>query len=492
MIWHSLSCLLCCLSSMMSADSKSRSKGAQQHSTHQQQSTPSLQQQQQQQHTPAPLPVVDSVLEYEKLHRIGEGTYGVVYKARHIPTGQIVALKKVRFSGSKEGLPVTSVRELAILQQARHPNIVSLLKVVTGTRPDSVFLVFEYVEHDLGRVLDSHAPAAFDHGAGSNSSHRSGRSSHPTAAAAVAPVGAFSEGEAKCLFKQLLSAVGHLHSRWILHRDLKLSNLLYSNTGQLKLCDFGLARHFSPDSDRLTPRVVTLWYRAPELLLGSDSYGPAIDAWALGCILGELLRGQPLFPASTEGEAIQMHCQLLGTPNTSIWPAMRSLPHASSIRWPDQPYNYLRRTFPELSAAGLSLLNGLLTYDATRRMTVAEALEHEYFRERPYPRRPQDMPTFASADAPAGSAPRHPDPAAKQHISEVVDAAYAAAGLPRPHRASDDVSGLHGAAGYSQHRYAGRAAAGEDGLPQTLYQRFDDPREMLEAPLKRPRPSGGY
>jgi cyclin-dependent kinase 10 len=100
----------------------------------------------------------------------------------------------------------------------------------------SVFLVFEYVEHDLGRVLDSHAPAAFDNGG--SGSHRS---RHPTAAA-VAPVGAFSEGEAKCLFKQLLSAVAYLHSNWILHRDLKLSNLLYSNTGQLKLCDFGLAR----------------------------------------------------------------------------------------------------------------------------------------------------------------------------------------------------------------------------------------------------------
>ena len=105
----------------------------------------------------------------------------------------------------------------------------------------SVFLVFEYVEHDLGRVLDSHAPAAFEHGSAAVGSSSSHHRPHPTAAA-VAPVGAFSEGEAKCLFKQLLSAVAYLHSKWILHRDLKLSNLLYSNTGHLKLCDFGLAR----------------------------------------------------------------------------------------------------------------------------------------------------------------------------------------------------------------------------------------------------------
>lgn len=443
---------------------------------------------QQQQQTHAHLPVLDSVLDYEKLHRIGEGTYGVVYKARHMPTGQIVALKKVRFSGTKEGLPVTSVRELAILQQAKHPNIVSLLKVATGSRPDSVFLVFEYVEHDLGRVLDSHAPAAFEHGSSSGSSRRS----RHAAAAAVAPVGAFSEGEAKCLFRQLLSAVAYLHSKWILHRDLKLSNLLYSNTGKLKLCDFGLARHFSPDSGRITPRVVTLWYRAPELLLGSDSYGPAIDAWALGCILGELLKGQPLFPASTEGEAIQMHCQLLGTPNTSIWPAMRHLPHTASIRWPDQPFNFLRRTFPELSEAGLRLLNGLLTYDAGKRMTAAEALEHEYFRERPYPRRPADMPTFPTADTPGSThrqqpAARH-DEAVQQHVAEVVDAAYAAAGLPRPRRDSD-----------SDRHQAAAAAAGygtqhidADELPGTLYQRYDTAREGREPPAaKRPRPSGG-
>lgn len=113
---------------------------------------------------------------------------------------------------------------------------------------------------------------------------------------------------------------------------------------------------------------------------------------------------------------------------------------------------------------------------------------HRAVQERPYPRRPQDMPTFASADAPGGSAPRQPDPAAKQHILEVVDAAYVAAGLPRPRRPSDDVSGLHG---YSHRTYAGRGA-GDDGLPQTLYQHFDDPRERFEPPAKRSRPSGGH
>ncbi|KAF8066222.1 cdk10 [Scenedesmus sp. PABB004] len=311
-----------------------------------------------------PLPVLDPVQEYEKLHRIGEGTYGVVYKARHIPTGEIVALKKVRFDRSREGVPVTSVRELAILQAARHPSIVRLLRVVTGSRPDSVFLVFEYAAHDLGRLLDAHPRA-------------------------------FSEAEAKGLFRQLAAAVAYLHERWVLHRDLKLSNLLLNDDGELKLCDFGLARHFAPGGGRLTPRVVTLWYRAPELLLGGERYGAAIDAWALGCVLGELLRGEPLFPASSEAECIHMHCALLGTPTPRIWPGMRSLPHAGNVRWPEQPFNFLRRSFPELSDAGLSLLNGLLTYDAGQRLTAAAALRHPYLSERPYPRRPEDMSRFA-------------------------------------------------------------------------------------------------
>lgn len=164
----------------------------------------------------APLPVLDPVAgAYEKLHRVGEGTYGVVYKARHTPTGRVVALKKVRFfdrASAREGVPVTAVREIRALQQCGgHPNVARLEGVATGERPDSVFLVFEYSQHDLGRLLDS-MPSPF------------------------------SESEAKCLAVQLLRAVAFLHAKGLIHRDVKLSNLLYDSEGVLKLCDFGLAR----------------------------------------------------------------------------------------------------------------------------------------------------------------------------------------------------------------------------------------------------------
>ncbi|GBF94202.1 cell division cycle 2 [Raphidocelis subcapitata] len=352
----------------------------------------------------APLPVLNPVNgEYEKIHRVGEGTYGVVYKARHIPTGRIVALKKVRFERSREGVPVTSVRELRVLQECRHPNIVHLERVVTGSKADSVFLVFEYAEHDLGRLLDA----------------------MPTP---------FTESEVKCLVRQLLSAVAFLHQNAVLHRDIKLSNLLYTAQGDLKLCDFGLARHARPPGAPLTPRVVTLWYRAPELLLGADEYSEAVDCWAVGCVLGELLKHEPLFPAQGERECLDMQCRLLGTPSPRIWPGMVDLPGALDARLHQQPYNNLRRAFPGIGEAGLSLLNGLLTYDPARRLTARGALAHPYFREKPFPKQARDMPTFPSSHEPGfkgvltrqrgggrqpyESPPEPQPPRAAQHASE--------------------------------------------------------------------------
>ncbi|MEW5300956.1 MAG: hypothetical protein WDW36_003843 [Sanguina aurantia] len=312
------------------------------------------------------LPVVDSVTNYEKLHRIGEGTYGVVYKARDRSTGEIVALKKVRFDRCRDGVPVTSIRELRVLQNCSHPSIVQLKKVVTGSKADSVFLVFEYCEHDLGRLLDA-MPAKF------------------------------SIAEVKCLMKQLLEAVAYLHQRWTVHRDLKLSNLLYTGQGMLKLCDFGLARYYNSHGAAMTPRVVTLWYRAPEVLLGSDTYDESIDMWAMGCIFGELLRHQPLFPAKDEIQCLKMMSELLGTPTPRIWPGMSDLPLCSRVRLAEQPYNFLAKTFSEVSAEGVALLDALLTYDPKERISAADALRHPFFSERPFPKHHSEMPTFPSS-----------------------------------------------------------------------------------------------
>jgi cyclin-dependent kinase 10 len=301
-----------------------------------------------------------------------------------------VALKKVRMDRERDGMPVTSLREMRILAKSAHPHIVRLRCVVSGARADATFLVFDYAEHDLAALLD--------------------------AAAARREPPPFSTGEVKTLLAQLLDAVAFLHARCVLHRDLKLSNLLYTNAGVLKLADFGLARNASPTgSGALTPRVVTLWYRAPELLLGAAEYGTPIDAWAAGCIAGELLRREPLFPGSNEGETWRHMVALLGTPSERIWPGWSRLPRAGSVAGcgtgavAPQSFNYLKRDFPDVSPAGVELLNTLLTYDPRKRASMEEAARHAWFREAPRPRPPEAMPRFpcshAALPAPPPAAP---------------------------------------------------------------------------------------
>jgi len=290
-----------------------------------------------------------------------------VYRARDRETGEIVALKKVRMDNEFDGMPMTSLRELRILQLCEHPSIVKLKQVVTGAKMDSIFLVFEYCEHDMAELV------------------RAMRNP-------------FSEAETKCLMLQLLSAVEFLHSHWMVHRDLKLSNLLFNNRGQLKLCDFGLARFFRPvDEGSYTPKVVTLWYRAPELLLGATKYSCAIDMWAVGCILGELLLHEPLFPAKNEAHMLELHSNLLGSANERIWPGCTSLPHSSLITMTPQPYNYLKAKFPHVAGEAVDLLNCMLTYDPMKRITAAEALKHPYWTAPPIPKPRSAMPTFPTA-----------------------------------------------------------------------------------------------
>ena len=320
----------------------------------------------------ASAPAPRLVSSFAKGAKLGEGTYGSVYEAVDRDSGALVALKRVkeRSSGDREGMPITSLREIALLKQLRHPNIVRLLEVAVGSTSDSVFLVFEHCEHELARLIDSgwRMPLA----------------------------------DAKCAVRDLLKAVAHLHVNGILHRDLKLSNLLVSREGVLKLCDFGLARETTTAADAdnddgaYTPKVVTLWYRAPELLLGGTRYGRAVDMWSCGCILGEVLLHKPLLPGASEKRQLELICELLGTPSERIWPALPSLPLWRSLQpaLPKQDFNDLPTCFatnraPRPSEATLRLLNALLTFDPTKRLSAAAALKHAWFEAelpRPAPR----------------------------------------------------------------------------------------------------------
>lgn len=371
--------------------------------------------------------------EFEKLNRIGEGTYGVVCeltiticrthlifsnhqfttnsniyfdysivtldRARDTHSGEIVALKRVRMQQEKDGLPVSGLREIQILKTCQHRNIVKLNEVVVGKSLDSIFISMEYCEQDLASLLDNMTQP-------------------------------FSEAQSKCIILQVLNGLKYLHSHFIIHRDLKVSNLLLTDKGCIKIADFGLARLFSNTEIKMTPNVVTLWYRAPELLFGATVHTTAIDMWAAGCILGELLLHKPLLPGKTEIQQIEMiinllgeaqYCQChpsdfsffhifekfcvlffdfrLGTPSTAIWPELSSLPAMKNFTLKQQPYNNIKQTFSWLSSAGLRLLNFLFMYDPKKRASAEECLESTYFKEMPLRKfdffRTEDQFTFA-------------------------------------------------------------------------------------------------
>ena len=346
-----------------------------------------------------------SVYNFERLNVIGQGTYGVVYRARDKETQAIVALKKLRMEREKEGMPLTSLREIRLLKACHHPNVVQLQDIVVGNKLDSIFLVFEYCENDLATLLDT------------------------------AMKRKFTEGEVKCLLRQLLSATAYMHDHWMIHRDIKMSNLLYNNRGELKLADFGLAREFSECGSSgviggggqaskgtgggareeaaafaMTPKVVTLWYRAPELLLGEAAYGLSIDLWSVGCIFGELLQRTPLLPGSSVVEQLERIQALLGAASERIWPGLAVLPLARKFAFDGNRfrYNNLARRFSEISPVhGVGLLDALLTYDPARRITAAAAARHPYFEEKPLPAEPTMMPTFPSLHTQPGYRGRH-------------------------------------------------------------------------------------
>uniref|UniRef100_UPI0037E70FD1 cyclin-dependent kinase 11B isoform X2 n=1 Tax=Semicossyphus pulcher TaxID=241346 RepID=UPI0037E70FD1 len=324
-----------------------------------------------------------SVEEFQCLNRIEEGTYGVVYRAKDKKTDEIVALKRLKMEKEKEGFPITSLREINTILKAQHPNIVTVREIVVGSNMDKIYIVMNYVEHDLKSLMETMKQP-------------------------------FLPGEVKTLMIQLLRGVRHLHDNWILHRDLKTSNLLLSHKGILKIGDFGLAREYGSPLKPYTPVVVTLWYRSPELLLGAKEYSTAVDMWSVGCIFGELLTQKPLFPGKSEIDQINKIFKDLGSPSEKIWPGYSELPAVKKMTFTEYPYNNLRKRFGALlSDQGFDLMNKFLTYCPSKRILSDEALKHEYFRETPLPIDPSMFPTWPAKSeqqrVKRGTSPRPPE-----------------------------------------------------------------------------------
>ncbi|KAL4565938.1 hypothetical protein LXL04_030044 [Taraxacum kok-saghyz] len=287
---------------------------------------------------------------YDKLDKVGSGTYSNVYKARDRKTKKIVALKKVRFDTSEPESIKFMAREIMMLRKLDHPNIVKLEGLATSRMQYSLYLVFDYMQTDLSRIIS-----------------REDRLTEP---------------QVKSYMQQLLSGLQHCHERGILHRDIKGSNLLIDRNGMLKIADFGLANYYNPKRPvALTNRVVTLWYRAPELLLGTTNYGPGIDLWSAGCLLAEMFAGRPIMPARTEVEQLHKIFKLCGTPPEDYW---KKLKLSTTFRPPHSYKSNIREAFRDYPRSALGLLAILLALDPVFRGSATSALQHEFFHTSPW------------------------------------------------------------------------------------------------------------
>ncbi|KAM7263676.1 hypothetical protein ACFE04_001359 [Oxalis oulophora] len=298
---------------------------------------------------------------YEKLEKVGEGTYGKVYKAKDKSTGQLVALKKTRLEMDEEGVPPTALREVSLLQLlSQSLYIVRLLTVehvdkesnINNTNKANLYLVFEYLDTDLKKFIDT---------------YRKGSNPKPLPDPLI-----------KSFLYQLCKGVTHCHSHGVLHRDLKPQNLLIDkDKGILKIADLGLGRAFTVPIKSYTHEIVTLWYRAPEVLLGSTHYSLAVDMWSVGCIFAEMARRQALFPGDSEFQQLLHIFKLLGTPTDKQWPGV-----ASFRDWHVYPLweaQNLSRAVPSLDPDGVDLLSKMLKYDPAERISAKAALDHPYF-----------------------------------------------------------------------------------------------------------------
>uniref|UniRef100_A0A914V526 Protein kinase domain-containing protein n=1 Tax=Plectus sambesii TaxID=2011161 RepID=A0A914V526_9BILA len=350
-------------------------------------------------------PYINDFNNYERIVKIGQGTFGEVIKAKCKKTGKIVALKKILMENEKEGFPITALREVKLLQRLKHPNITELLEICSSkatsyNRGRSTFyLVFKFCEHDLAGLLHSESVK-------------------------------FQLPEIKGLMKQLLNGLYKIHMSKILHRDMKSANVLISKDGVLKLADFGLARPLikalpgQPDPC-YTNRVVTLWYRPPELLLGDRHYGIAIDNWGAGCIMAELWTRSPIMQGETEQQQLTLISQLCGSINPTTYEDCDKLPLYGKI---DLPAGLRRRVIERLQsyvkdAAALDLIDNLLALDPKKRIDADRALNHRFFWTDPMPGElkrlmstlHQSMFEYTATRGPKRPHPQQPPPAAHSH-----------------------------------------------------------------------------
>merc|ERR1719172_500348 len=254
----------------------------------------------------------------------------------------------MKLDAQEEGVPSTAIREIALLKELNHPNVVRLLDVFC--KPNKLVLVFEFLENDLKKYMKA----------------MSGRLTPSTV---------------KKLAYQLCRGVEFCHANRIIHRDIKPQNLLIDSRMRLKIADFGLARAFTVPVPKYTHEVVTVWYRPPEILLGSPLYSVPVDLWSIGCVFAEMASGAPLFAGDSEIDTIFKIFKKLGTPTEAIWPGVSELPDFKPTfpHWRPVGWHAIRNTAAQMGADGIDLLEKLTAYDPRRRISARRAVSHPYF-----------------------------------------------------------------------------------------------------------------
>jgi len=314
----------------------------------------------------------------------------VVYMGRCVADGREVIKKVARYAETGQGVPYHIVREVSILKGIDHPNVVKLIEVVH--KEDDVSLVYEFLPHDLRQLLDIKRDWLKE--------LEKAAPIHPDFDLLTHP--AIGDKQMKGYFRQVLEGVSFLHSRCILHRDLKPTDLRIDATNTIKISNFRLARTFTLPLRTYTHEVVTLWYRAPEILLGQKRYDTSIDMWSAGCILAEIITGNAIFMGDSEIDQLYHIFRLLGTPTPAVWPKIRSLPDYKAT-FPDWPSRTFTACVKGITPEGEDLISNLLAYDSSRRLTARRALSHEFFedvkdwvgpttRPEPPPKAPESTP----------------------------------------------------------------------------------------------------
>ncbi|GAA0175857.1 non-receptor serine/threonine protein kinase [Lithospermum erythrorhizon] len=287
---------------------------------------------------------------YVPIKPIGRGAYGIVCSSFNRETNEKVAIKKINNVFGNRIDAMRTLRELQLLRNIRHENVIALKDVMMPIYRNSfkdVYLVYELMDTDLHQIIKSPQPLSSDH--------------------------------CKYFLFQLLRGLKYLHSANILHRDLKPGNLLINANCELKICDFGLARTSRDNGQFMTEYVVTRWYRAPELLLCCDNYGSSIDVWSVGCIFAEILGRKPLFPGTDCLSQLKLIISVLGTQseadlefidNSKARNFIRSLPYSRGMQF--------STLFPQADPLAIDLLQHMLVLDPSKRITVEEALQHPF------------------------------------------------------------------------------------------------------------------